>query len=144
MSQSSLGIALHHLRPGLGSWVRDKVSVVPIQGLTWMKQALVRSPRRAKELCRTSGIESWGFKKYQCGWAPLLLTTTAEGAQSLVHVQPLPFSSSRAPRFSLTSLASSPHLQMGDGSAPTVIPQCPWGILSQVPAAIKIHECASP
>ena len=42
-----------------------------IQGLTWMKQALVRSPRRAKELCRTSGIESWGSEEGQCGRAPL-------------------------------------------------------------------------
>lgn len=53
---------LHHSRPGLGSWGQDETGVIPIQGLTWMKQALVRSPRRAKELCRTSGMESWGVR----------------------------------------------------------------------------------
>lgn len=52
---------LHHLRPELVSQVEG--SGLPIQGLTWMKQALVRSPRRAKELCRTSGIESWGRRR---------------------------------------------------------------------------------
>lgn len=36
------------------------MSVVPIQGLTWMKQALVRSPRRAKELYPDLRHESWG------------------------------------------------------------------------------------
>lgn len=65
------GSSRHHLRPGLGSWGKDEMGVVPIQGLTWMKQALVRSPRRAKELCRTSGIESWGLEQGQRGRAPL-------------------------------------------------------------------------
>lgn len=51
-------IFFHHLRPELGSRGEEKTGAVPIQGLTWMKQALVRSPRRAKELCRTSGMES--------------------------------------------------------------------------------------
>lgn len=37
----------------------------PMQGFTWRKQALVRSPRRAKELCLTSGIVSWKHKKDQ-------------------------------------------------------------------------------
>ena len=32
---------------------------LPIQGRTCWKQALVRSPSRANELCRTSGIGSW-------------------------------------------------------------------------------------
>lgn len=32
---------------------------VPMHGLTCWKQALVRSPSRAKELCLTSGILSW-------------------------------------------------------------------------------------
>ena len=31
-----------------------------MQGCTWAKQALVRSPSRAKLDWRTSGIESWG------------------------------------------------------------------------------------
>lgn len=61
--------SLHHLRPELGSWGHDRMGVLPIQGLTWMKQALVRSPRRAKELCRTSGMESWGVRAGQCGKA---------------------------------------------------------------------------
>ena len=56
------GSFLHHSRPGLGCQGGDKMGVIPIQGLTWMKQALVRSPRRAKELCRTSGMESWGVR----------------------------------------------------------------------------------
>ena len=63
--------SLHHLRPGLGLWGKDEMGVIPIQGLTWMKQALVRSPRRAKELCRTSGIESWGSEEGQHGRNPL-------------------------------------------------------------------------
>lgn len=32
---------------------------IPMQGLTCWKQALVKSPNRAKELCRTSGILSF-------------------------------------------------------------------------------------
>ena len=70
-SHSTPWSSLHHLRPGLGSWGKNKKGVIPIQGLTWMKQALVRSPRRAKELCRTSGIESWGSEQGQHGRAPL-------------------------------------------------------------------------
>lgn len=39
---------------------------LPIQGLTWRKQAFVKSPRRANELCLTSGIVSWDEEKRQC------------------------------------------------------------------------------
>lgn len=31
---------------------------LPIHGFTWRKQAFVKSPRRANELCLTSGIVS--------------------------------------------------------------------------------------
>ena len=36
---------------------------IPMHGLTCWKEALVRSPSSAKELCRTSGILSWTFKE---------------------------------------------------------------------------------
>lgn len=36
---------------------------IPMHGLTCWKQALVRSPSRAKELWRTSGILSWTERK---------------------------------------------------------------------------------
>lgn len=38
---------------------------IPMQGFTCWKQALVRSPSRAKELWRTSGILSWSRRKQQ-------------------------------------------------------------------------------
>lgn len=47
---------------------------LPMQGLTCTKQALVRSPRRAKELCRTSGMVS-------CGEQAGMGVSTADGCE---------------------------------------------------------------
>lgn len=50
-------------------WHHNTKDILPIQGLTCWKQAFVRSPKRAKELWRTSGM---GSCKIQCSVASLI------------------------------------------------------------------------
>ena len=51
-----------------------------MQGLTCWKQAFVKSPRRAKELCLTSGILSWLKKKAQYSYTqPKLMKEDIRG-----------------------------------------------------------------
>ena len=53
---------------------------LPMQGLTCWKQAFVKSPRRAKELCLTSGILSWLKKKAQYSYTqPKLMKEDIRG-----------------------------------------------------------------
>lgn len=115
---------LHHLRPGLGSWGKDETGVIPIQGLTWMKQALVRSPRRAKELCRTSGMESWRVRVASAWQAPL--PPTSQGPNQSLSAGQL---GEQSPEHSLTLLLASTE---------DVDPLCTLGL------GEHMNECLAP